>query len=310
MKRLKNLILVVLVFFVGLGFTACKNDNSGNGGNQNQQKHSYTITYQDTKGLTNENPTIYTEDTETIILKDLEDTDDYEFLGWYNGESKVTEITKGSKGNLTLTAKWKEIIRELAYKLSEDGTYYIVTGMGECNISDIVIPDTYNGLPVKEIGNNAFENNMIITSVDIGSINTIGIYAFKNCSLLKDISIKSKNYNFINIKSGAFSLCGKIKINCKTLNLSFLDHLEENIELEIDNKCTRVQIQAFNNQKDDMNYIFVGREIKIYEKRNNTFELLENRMNEYKHISDTPYALKIYGENSFISIYFKSCFYY
>ena len=219
MKRLKNLILVVLVFFVGLGFTACKNDNSGNGGNQNQQKHSYTITYQDTKGLTNENPTTYTEDTETIILKDLKGTDDYEFLGWYNGETKVTEITKGSKGNLTLTARWKEIIRELAYKLSEDGTYYIVTGMGECNISDIVIPDTYNGLPVKEIGKSAFASDFTITSVVIGNnVTSIGEYAFNACFNLTSVTI-GKNVKDIPDQLFSLSLYLVEVYNLSNLNI-------------------------------------------------------------------------------------------
>ena len=83
MKKLKNIILAFLVLFVGIGLTACDNGNK-----------TYTITYQLTKDLTNENPTSYTENTETVILKDLEDTIEFEFLGWYNGETKVTEIKK------------------------------------------------------------------------------------------------------------------------------------------------------------------------------------------------------------------------
>lgn len=45
----------------------------------------------------------------------------------------------------------------LTYALSSDSTYYIVTGMGTCTDDELIIPSVYNGLPVKEIGDYAFE---------------------------------------------------------------------------------------------------------------------------------------------------------
>ena len=45
----------------------------------------------------------------------------------------------------------------LTYALSDDSTYYICTGMGTCTDTELVIPTDYNGLPVKEIGDCAFE---------------------------------------------------------------------------------------------------------------------------------------------------------
>ena len=65
---------------------------------------SYTITYID--GSNSENPVAYTIETDTITLKDPAARVGYDFDGWYNGEVKVTEIAKGSTGDLTLTAKW------------------------------------------------------------------------------------------------------------------------------------------------------------------------------------------------------------
>lgn len=65
---------------------------------------SYPITYID--GSNSENPVAYTIETDTITLKDPTARVGYDFDGWYNGEVKVTEIAKGSTGDLTLTAKW------------------------------------------------------------------------------------------------------------------------------------------------------------------------------------------------------------
>lgn len=67
----------------------------------------------------------------------------------------------------------------LAYTLSDDKTYYIVTGMGECTDTELYIPAEYEGLPVKEIGESAFEFNKTITKISLPEeIVTIGNNAF------------------------------------------------------------------------------------------------------------------------------------
>ena len=72
----------------------------------------YSITYSGVEGATNPNTvTSYTIETETITLSDATKPG-YTFGGWYTtvagetAETKVTEITKGSTGDLVLTAKW------------------------------------------------------------------------------------------------------------------------------------------------------------------------------------------------------------
>ena len=72
---------------------------------------NYTITYE-LDGGTNasENPESYNVETETITLKDPVKTG-YTFAGWYSADnSPVTKIPQGSTGNITLYAKWIEII--------------------------------------------------------------------------------------------------------------------------------------------------------------------------------------------------------
>ena len=69
---------------------------------------SYTITYVNVEGATNENPESYNVETGTITLKDPVKTG-YTFAGWYTEAeftNKVTEIPQGSTGNITLYAKW------------------------------------------------------------------------------------------------------------------------------------------------------------------------------------------------------------
>ena len=75
------------------------------------KKTKYTITYNLNKGTNNKNnPTSYTITAKTIKLKNPT-RKGYTFKGWYSDKKctkKVTQIKKGSTGNVTLYAKWKK----------------------------------------------------------------------------------------------------------------------------------------------------------------------------------------------------------
>lgn len=70
----------------------------------------YTITYfLNATNVQNDNPTAYTNNSDTITLKDPI-REGYTFLGWFSDKEltqQVTEIAKGSTGNITLYAHWK-----------------------------------------------------------------------------------------------------------------------------------------------------------------------------------------------------------
>ena len=107
---LKGLLLLAALT-LSTGFFACK---VAVGGGEGGKIESYTITYE-LEGGTNapENPASYNVETETITLKDPVKTG-YTFAGWYKTEDftgvAVTKIAQGSTGNITLYAKWIEII--------------------------------------------------------------------------------------------------------------------------------------------------------------------------------------------------------
>ena len=100
----------------------------------------------------------------------------------------------------------------LKYLLNGDKTYYTVTGIGECADTDLIIPHTHEGIPVREIKASAFEGNTRITSVTFleggdGEI-TVSELAFAGCTALKRISISS---GISNIHERAFSACTSLE---------------------------------------------------------------------------------------------------
>ena len=101
---LKGLLLLAALT-LSTGFFACK---VAVGGGEGGKIESYTITYVNVEGATNENPASYNVETETITLKDPVKPG-YTFGGWYKDAkftTQVTEIIQGTTGDITLYAKW------------------------------------------------------------------------------------------------------------------------------------------------------------------------------------------------------------
>ena len=81
----------------------------------------------------------------------------------------------------------------LEYKLHSLGTYYIVTGIGTAKGTEIIIPEEYNGKPVREIASSAFKNQSLVTKLVIPkTIKSIGNYAFDNMLSLTEVQFNAK----------------------------------------------------------------------------------------------------------------------
>ena len=79
---------------------------------------------------------------------------------------------------------------DLTFQLTESGSSYYVSACNRNAGGYVNIPAYYNGLPVTEIGESAFEGCAFITGVTIpDTVTVIGSYAFKDCGALSDIYI-------------------------------------------------------------------------------------------------------------------------
>ena len=142
----------------------------------------------------------------------------------------VLDVTTGLDTRLTeaeeaLSDFYKKPSEGLAYTLSGDGTYYILSNIGTCIDTDLVVPEEYNGLPVKEVANYAFNGNTNITSVILpGTVTFISSVAFNGCSSLITLFIPD---SVTSISYGVCSGCDLVTIYCepesKPSGWSYLD---------------------------------------------------------------------------------------
>lgn len=126
----------------------------------------------------------------------------------------------------------ERVSENLEMTLSEDGTYYIVTGIGSCTDTDLQIPDEYNGKLVKGIADSAFKDCDQIESVTLGNrVTTIGENAFEGCSGITSIDIP---YYVKDIATNAFEGCSSL----------------EEINVDEDNKNYSSTDGALTNKKE------------------------------------------------------------
>lgn len=78
----------------------------------------------------------------------------------------------------------------LVYTPTEDGTAFVVTGMGTAKGTDIVISPTYDGKPVVAIAKSAFVSQKALTSVTLPeSVTRIEANAFSGCAALASVTL-------------------------------------------------------------------------------------------------------------------------
>ncbi len=88
-----------------------------------------------------------------------------------------------AEGSDTCTLCGKQIAPRIFFDLSADRSYYIVTGIGSFEGTEIVIPDDINGRPVGEIAARAFRGTNI-TAVTFGAnVTKIGAEAFRGTAI-------------------------------------------------------------------------------------------------------------------------------
>lgn len=134
---------------------------------------TYTIDFDTNGGLPTLSSIDYTIESDSFTLQEITKVG-YTFDGWYNGETKVTEITTGTYGNMTLVAKWTADLYTISYDLA-DGvnnpenptSYTIESGL-------ITLKD-----PTKEGYTFAgwFNGEQLITTIDSNTLESISLTA-------------------------------------------------------------------------------------------------------------------------------------
>ncbi len=131
-----------------------------------------------------------------------------------------------------------------------NGTAYEVGGIGSATDTHIVIPDFYNGLPVIQIGDNAFENNASITHVDIpNTVTKIGSYAFYACIALEEIFIPDSVQS---IGTYAFYYCSAMTTahtgnNVTTISYGAFENCTALKDLTLGSNLKYIETNAFKN---------------------------------------------------------------
>ena len=152
------------------------------------------------------NLTEYTIESETIVLKGAYYIN-ADFIEWQKDGKKITEIPKGSFGDLCITAVWNMYDVRLT---ESDGTYTVVGK--NTDKTDIVIKSSYKGKLVTSIGTSAFSGCRKLTSITIPeSITSIGGSAFSKCSELTDVIWNAENCSIEGSSSAPiFESCYKL----------------------------------------------------------------------------------------------------
>ncbi len=145
---------------------------------------------------TSENSEVSIENTEDISEETSEESQENTSE---NAESISTESTSESE---------TDIYGELEFRLNDDSVSYTVYGALTSAEGKIIIPQTYDGLPVTSVSQYAFQYCLKITEIVIpDSIKEIGAGAFMGCDSLESVTFGN---GIRNIFERAFKNCDKL----------------------------------------------------------------------------------------------------
>ena len=171
----------------------------------------------------------------------------FTFLGWFSNET--TAIPTSGTWEYTdvsvLTAKWGTGYYEFVE--NEDGYTVSLTDEGK-NVSEIVIPTSFNGKSVTALGANFLKQNTVIEKITIpGTIKNIPEYSFYYCTKLSEVVF---NDGLLTIGQHAFEGCKLTKLiipsTCTTIGRSAFDYNKSLYHIYIPSSVETIEAYAFD----------------------------------------------------------------
>lgn len=209
MKKNRLLIITTLIICCLLALSACGGPSAlSEPTNLTVEQATLTLTWKSVKDA--RMYTIRIESESGDVKELIASKTSYSLAQLQEGNYTI-KIKANGKSEVNEDSGWSEPIaftREhepgMVFKLIQNGTAYEVANKGIAT-GDIVIPDTYRGLPVTSIGEKAFFNKSDVTSVALGNnIKSIGKFAFANCSYLTHINLPD---GLTTLGESAFASC-------------------------------------------------------------------------------------------------------
>ncbi len=218
MKKKFVYILTATLLCLAFALSACGGTGGSNHGNTNGDGTNrdddtyYTVSFDSQGGSNVESQRVLAGNP--VRTPSSPSNGELLFQGWFVAADASAEewnfSTGHVNGDITLFAHWavdtSEPTASITYEKTADQTGYIVTGAGQ--EAKIVIPETYDNLPVVEIGESAFaysKHTSDILSVTIpDSVTEIGLNAFHNQDALVSVNIGTES-KLRKIGNNAFS---------------------------------------------------------------------------------------------------------
>ncbi len=223
--KLKKVLLGILstafVASLSLGFAACEQGKNGKDGKSAYEiavEHGFTGTEEEwlaalkgDKGDTGDKGD-KGDNGDTGDKGDKGDTGatgvGIERVEYDENGNLIVYFANGTSQTVEMPEQKEQWTKGLSYQKIDGKEEYRVIGLGVAEEADIVIPAAYRGLPVTELGERAFEDQIHITSVVMpDSVTSIGYSAFFGCSSLTEIVIPD---GVTSIVSSAFSGCSSL----------------------------------------------------------------------------------------------------
>ncbi len=266
------------------------------------------------------NKTTFTVNDLPLKLYDAKNESGTYFLGWEKDGERINKIV--SVGNVSLKGIYQAEPTELIYK--DYGDYVTVIGALE-ETTDLVIPSTYNGKPVKGIADGAFKSNEDIYSLIIkGGVVEIGAEAFKDCKNLQRLVLgndvkKIGDSAFMNcssifevqIPSGAEHIGVKAFKGCSVLediNLpNGLKYIGEDFILD----CPNIKYDMYKNGDFEDKYIdnwlveYANRDARSISLKQGTVGILSYAFYQMTNLRviDLPQGVTYVGSHAFFFCY-------